>query len=312
MVTPIATDPDPWLALVVGNTRCHWVWVQGDRPLAQWHTRHLRASDCDRLIQSAFAPEAWYPLLAGAEPPPAQPVGRVPLHGATVVPQQGALWASYPQWHPITLRDVPLGNCYDTLGCDRALAVWAAGLGYGGPVLVVDGGTALTVTAGDRDGLVGGAIWPGLRLQFQSLGQQTASLPTIGPTAQAETAQTSGPVEGAAVPAVERWARDTPSAIRSGIYHSLRATVTDWLHTWSQQYPQGAILFTGGDGPQLCTLLGLRSQGQSQPLPSLTPAIAARATAALSHPLSLPPTVTLYHCPLLPFWGITAQRQLSG
>ena len=72
----------------------------------------------------------------------------------------------------IGLEDIPLEGLYPSLGVDRALALWGAGATWGFPCLVIDGGTALTLTGGNGDGfLVGGAILPGLRLQLQSLGR---------------------------------------------------------------------------------------------------------------------------------------------
>lgn len=52
----------------------------------------------------------------------------------------------------------------------RALSVRGASTVYGWPVMVVDGGTALTFTRGDdTDGgcMKGGAILPGIRVQFE-------------------------------------------------------------------------------------------------------------------------------------------------
>lgn len=52
-------------------------------------------------------------------------------------------------------------------------------LGRGWPVMVVDCGSALTFTAGNRHGrLAGGAILPGVRLQLAALGTRTAQLPS--------------------------------------------------------------------------------------------------------------------------------------
>lgn len=49
----------------------------------------------------------------------------------------------------------------------------------GWPVMVVDCGSALTFTAGDKEGkLGGGAILPGVRLQLAALGTRTAQLPS--------------------------------------------------------------------------------------------------------------------------------------
>ena len=86
---------------------------------------------------------------------------------ASVVPSQTALWQIYPNVHIINLDQIPLQGVYPTLGIDRALALWGAGKTWGFPMLVIDAGTAMTFTGADANQcLVGGAILPGLGLQF--------------------------------------------------------------------------------------------------------------------------------------------------
>lgn len=62
---------------------------------------------------------------------------------------------------------------YSCLGNQPAVSI------RGWPVMVVDCGSALTFTACDRKGrLGGGAILPGVRLQLAALGARTAQLPS--------------------------------------------------------------------------------------------------------------------------------------
>jgi type III pantothenate kinase len=164
-----------------------------------------------------------------------------PLYLASVVPQQAQLWHDYPYLHTITLERLPLQNLYPTLGIDRALNLLGAGDRYGWPVLVIDGGTALTFTAGNHQGLVGGAILPGLGLQFKALGTQTAELPDV---------------RGSDLP--PRWANNTADAIRSGVLWGQRAVVLDALMAWWQDYPHGQVVITGGDGGRIYKNLGDR------------------------------------------------------
>jgi type III pantothenate kinase len=69
------------------------------------------------------------------------------------------------------------------LGADRVAAALGARIRFPGrDVVVVDGGTATTVTALGRDGAVrGGAILPGLGLWPSMLAARTAQLPEIDP-----------------------------------------------------------------------------------------------------------------------------------
>jgi len=74
----------------------------------------------------------------------------------------------------------PKDGCYDSLGVDRAASVYCAYHYFKGPVLVLDGGTALTYTACDANGkLMGGGISPGLMCRFRALSDYCGKLPFI-------------------------------------------------------------------------------------------------------------------------------------
>lgn len=241
---------DPWLGLVIGNTRLHWASFRGTRLEAVWHTPHGSAEIAQRLIQQQFAATAWQSLplpfqastklstLGGQKNSPQEPPS-IALYCASVVPPQTALWAHYPGFHAVHLDALPLANLYPTLGIDRALNLLGGGDRYGWPILVVDAGTALTFTTGDAGRLLGGAILPGLSTQFAALAQNTVTLPAI----QAQSALPP------------RWSANTPDAVRSGIIYGLLATLQDFLQVWYAQYPQGQAVLTGGDAPQISAWL---------------------------------------------------------
>jgi type III pantothenate kinase len=208
-----------WLSLNIGNSRLHWAEFADDRLERTWHTPHLTAAEMQPLIQQLGQTELWI---------------------ASVVPAQAQLWQFYAAAHLMALDQIPLRGLYPTLGLDRALALWGAVATIGAPVLVIDGGTALTMTgARDDRTLVGGAILPGLRLQFQALGQGTAALPML-------------PAAAALPP---RWAIDTPSAMASGILYTVLAGMRSFVQDWWQQFPGSAVVLTGGDGDRLHRLL---------------------------------------------------------
>ncbi|WP_227498681.1 type III pantothenate kinase [Synechococcus sp. PCC 7336] len=149
------------------------------------------------------------------------------------------------QVHHLTLAEVPLAGTYETLGLDRALALVGAARRVGWPVLAVDGGTALTISAADAAGrFAGGAIWPGLSLQGRSLHQATAALPLVT-------------FEHSQLPLPERWATSTGDAICSGILYSAIAAVRDYCLDWRLRYPNSPIAFLGGDGQLLQQALAL-------------------------------------------------------
>lgn len=243
---PQARTPAPrghreqvWLGLMIGNSRLHWAWFIGENLQQAWDTQHLPDSVVKHLAQGWDA-GGWerenFPSSLISLP------RQLPLYLASVVPSQTALWQTYPDVHVITLDQVPLQGVYPTLGIDRALALWGAGETWGWPALVIDAGTALTLTGADSDRcLVGGAILPGLGLQLQSLAQKTADLPLV------DTRDvTSFP---------PRWALNTTEAIQSGVIYTLIAGIRDFIEAWWQEFPESCITLTGGDRTRLLTYL---------------------------------------------------------
>lgn len=66
------------------------------------------------------------------------------------------------------------------VGSDLIVAAVAAIAQYGTPLLLVDMGTATTITAVDKDGsFVGGCICPGVKISMEALTGRTAQLPGI-------------------------------------------------------------------------------------------------------------------------------------
>lgn len=66
------------------------------------------------------------------------------------------------------------------LGADRSVTTVAAYLKYGGPLIVIDFGTATTMDAIDADGYyLGGTIGTGLRVTMDALTRNTAMLPRV-------------------------------------------------------------------------------------------------------------------------------------
>ncbi len=69
----------------------------------------------------------------------------------------------------------------EEVGADRLLNALAAHQRYGGPLVVVDFGTATTFDVVDADGSYqGGVIAPGINLSIEALHQAAAQLPRIG------------------------------------------------------------------------------------------------------------------------------------
>lgn len=66
------------------------------------------------------------------------------------------------------------------VGSDLIVAAVAASAEYGTPLLLVDMGTATTITAVDRSGsFIGGCICPGVRISLEALAGRTAQLMSV-------------------------------------------------------------------------------------------------------------------------------------
>ncbi len=144
-----------------------------------------------------------------------------------------------PLWQRVTLL-------YDDprrLGLDRVANAEAALALFGGPVCIVDMGTAITVDAVSHDGaFLGGAIAPGLDMALDMLHQRTAQLPRLRfhhlpPTLSSEDI----PVLGTS----------TEAGIRAGLLHGyaglLRGLIDEVkraLQARSPETPQ--VVATGG------------------------------------------------------------------
>ena len=264
-----------WLALVVGNTRLHWGFFDQGMLVATWHTHHLSELLADQtgldlhpqnaqvVISSLVGDAKISDLLQNMILP-------IDLWLASVVPAQTHLWKQVVPNVRLVLRSrIHLNGIYSTLGIDRAINLIGAKQTLDWPILVIDSGTALTLTAGMRssiegtyDGSVyGGAILPGVKLQFDALKQQTALgsldlgswMPTT-PSPETSSKQSQLPEQ---LP--ERWAGDSEGAIASGIAYSLTSTCLDYINDWWQMFPKGSVVFTGGDGRLLYQYLQQRT-----------------------------------------------------
>jgi type III pantothenate kinase len=221
-----------WLALIIGNSRLHWGWFIDDNLQQTWNTSYLSETVVEKLIHTSFN-------FADCHLAPFSLPKSPELWIASVVPHQTALWQMYAQTRTIAPDQISLQNAYSTLGLDRTLAIWGANDLCRSPVLVIDGGTALTFTGADEQRkFIGGAILPGLQLQFRALHQATAALPLI------ETTTLMNDL-------TPRWARGTIAAIQSGVTHSIVSTLRDFIEDWQQRFPNSALVLTGGDGALL-------------------------------------------------------------
>ena len=118
------------------------------------------------------------------------------------------------------------------LGADRIVNAVAAYEIYGGPVIVVDFGTATTFNAiSSRGEFLGGVICPGIKISAEALYQKTAKLPRIDLTRH-ETVI----------------ARNTLASIQSGVFHGYVGQVNHLVNKIKQEMNEDGIkvIATGG------------------------------------------------------------------
>jgi len=231
-----------WLGLMIGNSHLHWAYFEQDILIKTSQTNHLDFSLNSPMIRDlqTLIPPKVGGLGGRKDTLDINFPANIPLYLASVVPKQTELFLDYPYLKLLQLADIPLKNLYPTLGIDRALAVLGSGKTYGFPSLVIDGGTALTLTGVNQNQeLIGGAILPGLGLQFQSLAIKTAALPRLNLPKNLPN----------------RWAMNTEDAIASGIIYTLLTGILSFIEDWLNQHPESNIILSRGDGERLLSYL---------------------------------------------------------
>jgi type III pantothenate kinase len=154
------------------------------------------------------------------------------------------------------------------VGADRLLNALAAHRKYGGPLVVIDFGTATTFDVVEGDGAyVGGVIAPGINLSIEALHRAAARLPRIG----------IGRPQSVI-------GRNTIDAMQSGIFWGYVAMVEGMVARIRGEagHPM-KVIGTGGLAPLLAegatiiehidpdiTLEGLRLLAERNPVPTLT------------------------------------------
>lgn len=143
----------------------------------------------------------------------------------------------------------------EEVGADRLVNAVAAHAQFGGPLLILDFGTATTVDAVGKDGsYLGGAIAPGIHISLEALVSRTAKLPRI------DMAPPANPIGASTI-----------EAMRAGLYYAtlggvreLCAVLGAELRRRDKRKP--LLLATGG----LSYWLPTRELGIRAVLPDLT------------------------------------------
>ena len=137
------------------------------------------------------------------------------------------------------------------IGADRIVNAAAAYRLYGGPLIIVDFGTATTFCAVTREGAyLGGAIVPGVKISAEALFQRAAKLPRV------ELARPQSAI-----------GRDTVSAMQSGIIFGYAGLVDGIVERMKKEFaPDARVVATGG----LAELIAPETATVQDVLPHLT------------------------------------------
>lgn len=171
------------LAIDSGNTNTVFAVFDGEKRLAEWRA----ATDPKR---TADEHGVWLRQLITGAGLEVESIDQAII--ATVVPEAlfglTGLCSKYFGAEPLIVGkpgvDIGVGVLLDKpaeVGADRLVNAASAHRRYGGPLIVIDFGTATTFDIVDKDGnYSGGVIAPGINLSLDALDRAAAKLPRVG------------------------------------------------------------------------------------------------------------------------------------
>lgn len=221
------------LLLDIGNTRAKWAWLAAGKLGDMGAVAH----------QDHALPGALIPAFEGAKPERVLVCNVAgPLLGKAVADLCRERFGLVPEFFVASADRCGVRNGYRDparLGADRWAAVIGAFRHYGGPVCVVDAGTAITVDLVDQRGVhQGGLIAPGPQTMRRALAGATAGLPDEG--------------EGE----LALLARDTRSAITSGGWQAAAGFLERIFRLLTHEMDADTrFVLTGGDAERLLKLV---------------------------------------------------------
>jgi type III pantothenate kinase len=165
----------------MGNTNTVLGVYQREALIAHWRlaTRPNQTADeygilvHNLFLQSQIAPQDIEAIIVASVVPP-------------LLPALAQMGRDYFRLAPIVVDaslDLGIAIFYENpreIGADRLVNAVAAFHKYGGPLIVIDFGTATKFEAvSERGEYLGGAIVPGIAISLEALAQRTAKLPLI-------------------------------------------------------------------------------------------------------------------------------------
>jgi type III pantothenate kinase len=225
------------LVVDVGNTQTHFGTFDGEELTQHWRFATVRESTSDELGAALGN------LLA------LRGLGFADIDASIVsstVPQLRPEWTAMAsrylgQEMPVvgpgvkTGMPIRLDNPRE-LGADRLVNAVAAFDAVGGPVVVVDFGTAITFDVASAEGeYVGGIIAPGIEISMEALTRRAAALPKIDLVAPRSLI-----------------GKGTVDAIRSGVIYGFASMCDGIVHRLRAELGEGTrVIATGGLAPSI-------------------------------------------------------------
>ncbi|MHC5019238.1 MAG: type III pantothenate kinase [Planctomycetota bacterium] len=160
------------VTILAGNSTLRWiVWADA-------HAESRGTADVEGLATGGLPAELHTALASGVEVALASVNPPVAAQVQAASAAAGAPCAVFGDALPNPLPISSDVTDPEGIGVDRLLGAYAAWRLHGGPIIVVDVGTAITVNAVNADGaFAGGAIAVGPHLAAQALASGTAQLP---------------------------------------------------------------------------------------------------------------------------------------
>ena len=222
------------LALDIGNSECKLALFVGREVARSTRVPSHPAPDRQQMRGAVRAL-----LGADAATPPSALCSAVPeLAGSWREALEGEVTSVFQVEGPEVAR-AGLRVCRmrpESVGADRLVGALAAWTVCGGPVVVVNAGTATVVDAVSAEGeFLGGAIAPGVAMGLRSLAAGTALLPRVEPA-------DPGEVIGA----------DTAAAMRSGVIYGTVGAIRELsARMRAVVAAEATLVLTGGFAPLL-------------------------------------------------------------
>ncbi len=152
---------------------------------------------------------------------------------------------------------------YEGMGVDRCACLKGSVTVHGPPLLVIDGGSAMTYTAVDSKGaIMGGGISPGLNSKFKSMSQDTGALPALDVNDVMKMIDDSIKQETP----IPIFSKNTKEAMIAAVLNEISAHCQNVIKSFEQKIAKanntngekmsnGKVVVTGGSGEIIAALL---------------------------------------------------------